>query len=532
MTVNRRFFLSTFILVVSQFLSRVLGLLRTTLINAIFGATQSGGVTDAFSAAFKIPDIIFNIIAFGMISVVLVPYFSKFLSKKESDKLDIACSNFINIFLIMIGFFIIIGFIFAPFIVKNLLVKGWTDEANIALTVRMTRILLLQVFFMTLSGILASYLNAVERVLGYIFYAMAPLFYNAGIIFGILFIAPHIGIEGAAWGVVIGGLLHLLINLTGAVIHGYKYRFVIPKFDNDIKELLVIGAPRIIAIGAEQFVKFFIVMIASYLIEGSMIIFDNAENFSMIAFGMIAVSISTTSFPIFSKLYIEKKYNELVKNLFNIIRSCLFFIIPITALMIVLRFEIVDLFLNYKKITALDVAYTANSLGFYMIGIPFFSISIIIAKYYYAHKESFIPMVISLIAVAFTVVSCYLFAKKYSLYGLSIGRSIGYITQTILLTIFLIFIYSKNKLKIKFNWQPVFDIFKIIIISLILSAAGFYLNTSLTFSANIKLDSILRLFILGGSLALFYLIASYLLKIPEIRSIILRLSQIFLRNNK
>lgn len=520
------FFISTFILFISQFLSRILGLLRTTLINANFGATEGGGISDCFSASFKIPDIIFNVIAFGVISVVLVPYFSKYLKNKKYNELTIACSNFINIFLIIIGFFIIIGFIFTPFIVKNILVKGWSNEANIQLTIKMTRILFLQVFFMTLSGILASFLNSVERVLGYIFYALAPLFYNLGIIFGIVFIAPYIGIEGVAWGTVIGGLLHLIINLIGSIIYGYRYKPVAPKFDKDIKELFLIGVPRIIGISGEQFVKFFIVIIASYLIEGSMIIFDNAENFSMIAYGMIAVSISTTSFPIFSKLFIEEKYSELLNKLFEVVRSSLFFIVPITAIMIVLRIDIVDIFLNYKRITRLDVIYTANSLGLYMIGIPFFSITLIIAKFYYAHKESFIPMIITLITVLITVFCCYIFSKKYSLYGLSIGRSIGYIIQTLLLTAFLMFIYMKNKIKVIINWQPIVDVFKILIVSVILFVFGIFLSNNLNFIDFqkqvhfLKLNSILRSFIIGGIFSIFYILIMYLLKIPEIRSII------------
>ena len=509
---GKHFFLSTFILILSQFLSRVLGLLRIILINTIFGATESGGVTDCYSAAFKIPDIIFNIIAFGMISVVLVPYFSKYLKSKQYKELINACSNFINIFLILIFFFIIIGFIFAPFIVKHFLVTGWTDKGNIQLTIKMTRILLLQVLFMTFSGILASYLNAVERVIGYIYYALAPLFYNLGIIFGIFFISPYVGIEGAAWGAVIGGLLHLLINLIGSIICGYKYKLVLPRFDNDIKDLFIIGIPRIIAISGEQFVKVFIIMIASYLIEGSMIIFDNAENFSMIAFGMIAVSISTTSFPVFSKLFIEGKYTELLKKLFNVIRSCLFFIIPISVLMIILRFEMIDILLKYKKITQLDVIYIANSLGLYMIGIPFFSITLIISKYYYAHKRSFIPMVVTLITVILTVICCYVFSKKYSLYGLSIGRSIGYIIQAILLILLLAYIYFKNKIKVVIDWKP--------IVSLLLFIIGVFLRNNLSFSNIKQIDSILRFFILGSMLSIFYIIIMYLLNIPEIKTII------------
>ncbi len=514
---GKHFFLSTILISVCSFSSRILGLVRQFLLASRYGATEGQGLTDCYSAAFKLPDIIFNLVAFGAISIVLIPYFSGFVKKEKYDDLKQSCSSFLNFFFIFIIFFIIIGFFFAPFFVRNFLVKGWTNEINISLTIQMTRILLLQILFLTLSGIFGSFLNAIERFSAY---AFALLSYNIGIIFGILFFAPFIGIQGVAWGAVLGSFIHFFIQACGAVNNGFKYSIGLPKFNKDIKQLVFIAIPRMIAISGEQLVKFFIVNIASFLFIGSIFIFENAENFSMVPFGAIAVSISTTAFPKFSKLYVEKKYDELLNTLLKILRTCLFFILPVTLIMIVFKREIIELLLVYKKFTQKDALLTANALAYYMVGIPFFSITIIIVKFYYAQKKSIIPMIITLISVFTTIFVSYYFSKYFNISGLSIGRSSGYIIQAILLILFIIIINKKENIFNGLNWNLFFDIIKVINVFFVMLIFGLFLQARINFFDNLKMDAIAKIIILGGLISLFYVILSYILKIPEIRSII------------
>ena len=514
---GKRFFLSTALISICAFSSRILGLVRQYLLASRYGATESQGLTDCYSAAFKLPDIIFNLVAFGAISIVLIPYFSGFIKKERRDELKYTCSTFLNFFFLFITFFIFIGFFFAPFFVRNFLVKGWTNEINISLTIKMTRILLLQILFLTLSGIFGSYLNALERFTAY---AFALLSYNIGIIFGILVIAPCIGIQGVAWGAVLGSFHHFFIQGIGALKNGFKYNFGLPKFNREIKELIFIAIPRMIAISGEQLVKFFIVNIASFLFIGSIFIFENAENFSMVPFGTIAVSISTTAFPVFSKLYVEKEYDELLKSLLKMLRSCLFFILPVTLIMIVFKNEIIELLLVYKKFTQKDALLTANALAYYMMGIPFFSITIILVKFYYAQKRSIIPMIVTLISVFVTIVASYIFSGYFNISGLSIGRSSGYIIQTLLLILFIIFINKKENYFKIVDWSLFLDIIKIIIIFIILFITGLFVQANIYFFNDVKIDSIVKLILLGGLILIIYAILTYILKIPEIRSII------------
>ena len=514
---RHHFIKSTVIVAICAFLSRVLGLFRSTLLASFFGATESEGFSDCYAASFKLPDIIFNLVAFGAISIVLIPYFSGFIKNENFQKLKKACSQFLNFFFLFISFFIIIGFLFTPIFVRYFLVKGWSNEHNIDITITMTRILLLQSLFMTLSGIFGAYLNALERFKAYSF---ALLSYNIGIIFGILFLTPYLSIIGVAWGAVIGSLLHFLIQAFGSIKNGFIYQFGLPKMNKEIKELIFIAIPRVIAISGEQLVKFFIVYFASYLFIGSIFIFENAENFAMVPFGMIAVSISTTVFPVFSKLYAGNENDELLKQLLNKLRTTLFFMMPISILMIIFKIEIVELLLAYNKFSENDAIITSNALAFYMIGIPFFSISIVIVKFYYALKKSLTPMVVTLISVFFTIFTCYLFSIKYNVTGLSIGRSIGYIIQTLLLILFLFYINKKEKLFKSLKIGYIIDSFKIIFICIFMLIIGLILQLKIKFVEMEKINDLLKILIIGCGFIVFYIIVCYYFKIPEVEIIL------------
>jgi len=509
---HRHFIASTLLVAVSSFLSKILGFFRYTLLSGKFGATGGAGLTDSFSAAFRLPDIIFNLIAFGILSIVLIPYFSGLIKKDDFEKLNRSASGFINFFATVISLFLLIGFIIADPFVRNFLVKGWTDEANILLTVRMTRILFLQSLFMALSGIFGSFLNAMEK---YLAYSLALLSYNLGIIFGIIFLTPYLGIEGAAWGAVIGSFMHFMIQFAGSAACGFRYSFSFLRFDKEIRQLIFIAVPRVITLSGEQLVKLFIVNFASFLFTGSIYIFDLTENYSMIAFSIIAVSISTTTFPVFSKFYAGGEFNEMLGYLLDKLRSLLFFILPVCLFMVICRKEIIELFLVYGKFTGRDADLTSVSLIYYMIGIPFFSLTMIITRFYYARKKSFLPMVFSLAGVFVMILGSWILSKYMDISGLSLGRSLGYIVQAMLLILFIWLLNRREKLFTEINFKPVADMAKLILINLLILIAGLLIVPNINFFDNSKINSAFILIFSGSVLGILYYAACFFMKIKR-----------------
>lgn len=526
MTENKKkFFLATLIVAVSNLLSRILGLLRSTILAAIYGATENNGIADCYNASFVLPDIIYNLTVFGIISIVLVPFFSGILSKQEdslnnNEELDKNCCAMLNFFFAAVAVISILAWFFAPVIVKNFLVKGFAgDSYKIETTIRLTRIMLLQPLFVTLAGILGAYMNARER---YTSYSIAMLFYNVGIIAGILLLNKKLGIDAAAWGTVLGSFLWFAIQLIGAIYAGFRYNFNFPKFDKEFFDLIFLAVPRVIALGGEQFVKFFITGYASFLCAGALTIYSYAENFSMVPYGMIAVSLSTTAFPIFSKNFALGEYDKMLESLFDKLKILLFLTLPICSLMVILRFEMIDILLGYKSFTLQDTKLTCSTFLAYMLGIPFYSITIIVAKYFYAQKKTFMPMFISLLMCVTTIFSSYLLIKilpeNMKISGLAFGRTAGYLIQMILLLVMVFCV--KNVRYTIFPKMQIFEIIRIIIMNCVFALVVFFIHSEiLTFiTENISLHNKLQYFIsgciTGFTAILLYFLLGIIFKLP------------------
>lgn len=507
-----KFLKSTLLIGIATLLSQFLGLVRTSLLSAFYGATESEGLADCYAAAFKLPDIIYTLVVSGVISIILIPYFIKQL---ENGKIDInkACSGFLNLFFIAISFFILLGIVFAPFIVKNILLPGWIDKGKIDLTVRLTRIIFAQTLFITLSSVFGSYLNALEKFTAY---SLAILSYNIGIIGGILFLAPFIGIEGVAYGVVLGSFLHFLFQFAGSIKNGFRYYPTFPKIDKDLVDLTINALPRIVTLGSSQIVRFFLVNISSFIWTGAIFIFDNVENIGMVPYGLLAISISTASFPIFIKYYNENNWKSLMESLFDKLRMLFFFIVPISCFFIVFRFEIVDILLGYRNYLPKDVKITSQALLYYMIGIPLFSATLIIVKFYYAIRRSFLPMFIAIISSIITIVVSLFFVRDFAVSSLSIGRSAGNIIQFIVLISLLFFIIRGN-----FSFKKELkEIFFIVLLSLGLLFVSIILKDFINFNINSKINSILKMIIIGIPALMIYTVITYILNIPESKIIL------------
>lgn len=527
---RKSFFKATLLIAFFSLLSRILGVLRSTLLAAFYGATTGEGLNDCYTAAFKLPDIIFNLVAAGAISIVLIPYLSTMTNESSKENINKATSQFMNLFFILISIFLVIGFFFAPFFVTNWLVSGWNDIEKVKLTIRLTRILLLQVLFMTLSSVISSYLNAIEKFFSY---SLAMLSYNIGIIFGIIFLTPIFNIYGVIIGVVIGGFLHFFIQLIGAKINGFKYYFSLPKFDRELFNLFIVAVPRIIAISLDQIVRFFLVSFASFIFIGSIFIFDNIENIGMLFYGMIAVSISTAAFPNFVKLYNTGNYNELFNSYLEKIKTMLFFMLPMTLLMILFKYEIVEILLGYNKFVQNDIKLTAEGLKYYLIGIPFLSITIITVKFYYAQKKSLIPMFIAVISVTISIIATFFLSKSLKINGLAIGRGIGFISQAIMLIVVIFFINQKQIEVTKIGLANFKDFFKIIIANALLFIPLLFFTLRLNLFSINKINYILDIFVNSGIFIFIYLIICYIMKVEEVNFLIKTvLNKLKIRKNK
>src|SRR3989344_1399684 len=270
----------------SSLISRILGLFRDRLLAGVFGA---GSELDVYYAAFRIPDFIYSILIAGGIIVAFLPLMSEyFLENKEAAWKFV--NNILNVFLFFLIFISLGLFIFAPVITK-LITPGFTPQ-QLAMTVLLTRILALSPILLGVSSIFSGILQYFNKFLAY---GLAPIFYNLGIIFGIVFLAPYSGILGVAAGVIIGAFLHLAVQIPSALLSGFKYRPIFDFKAPGLKRVLFLMIPRTFAVFSLQSNYVVMTAIASTLAVGSITVFNLANNIQHFPSGIVGVSFATAA---------------------------------------------------------------------------------------------------------------------------------------------------------------------------------------------------------------------------------------------
>ncbi|HUV42506.1 MAG TPA: lipid II flippase MurJ, partial [Patescibacteria group bacterium] len=271
---------AAFVIMVTVFASRILGLVRDRLLaGAFFGGNE--WLLDTYFAAFRIPDMIFQLLVLGALSAAFIPVFSEYLTKNEKEAYQIS-SSVINIVLL---FFIIIAaltFIYADQLCR--LIAPTFSPERINLMVDLTRIMLLAQLFFCFSNFLTGVIQSHQR---FLVPALSPVVYNLGIIFGIVFLVPIWGIYGPTIGVVIGAVLHLLVQLPLAIRLGFVYQFRAWHFTHPgVKEIARLMLPRTLALGINQIEATVAVFIATSLAVGSLSIFYFAQHLMNVPVGL------------------------------------------------------------------------------------------------------------------------------------------------------------------------------------------------------------------------------------------------------
>ena len=232
------------LIVSSAFLvSRILGYVRLVVIGDVFGSSAE---LDAFFAAFRLPDLIFQLVAAGALSSALVPIVTGLFTKGEEARAWRVVSTVINLMLIGLAILAVALFILAPVIVP-IITPGF-GPAQLDRTVELTRIMLLSPIFLALGAVATSVLNAGGRFAAS---AIAPIVYNIAIILAALLLGPRFGVEGLAAGVVVGSLSHLLVQIRPLSRLGFRYEPHIDGKDPQARRALTLMAPRAIGSGGD-----------------------------------------------------------------------------------------------------------------------------------------------------------------------------------------------------------------------------------------------------------------------------------------
>ena len=413
----------------ASIISRLLGLIRDRLLASTFGASD---ILDTYYAAFRVPDLIFNILVLGALSSAFIPIFLKYWksgeseeSKKEAWLITNSILNILMVILILLG---IIFFIFAPQVI-SLITPGFSPEKQME-TANLTRIMLFSIFLFGISNIFSSVLNSFRKFLSY---AIAPIMYNVGIVIGIIFLYPSFGIQGLAWGVVLGAFLHMLIQLPATLKTGYRYQWIFNWRHEGVKKMAKLILPRTFGLAIAQINQLVITIVASTLMAGSIAVFSLANNLQSFPINVFGVSLAIAAFPLMSSAFAEENKEKFVIHFSVTLRRVLFLIIPASVLILLLRAQIVRVILGSGAFDWQDTYLTAQTLGFFALSLFAQSLIPMLARSFYAHQDTKTPVKISVFSLIINIIGSVILGQTMGVTGLALSFSISNIINMVLL---------------------------------------------------------------------------------------------------
>ena len=451
---SRTMGVAAFLISLSYFLSRLLGLFRDRLLATNFGVSPQ---TDAYTAAFRIPDFLFTLIVSGAFAVSFIPVFISYLEKKKQDEAWEIANSILNILLAAIGVACVLAFIFAAPLVK-ILAPGF-DTYRSQLTVNITRIMLITPIFFVLSSVFGAIQQSFNR---FLIYAMASLFYNIGIITGILFFSKFFGanpIYGVAWGVVIGTALQATLQILGIIGLGYKYKPVFKWKNKGVSKVIKLMIPRSIDLTIDQINWIIQSAIASGLASGSLSSYYYANNLKNVPVGLFGAAMSTAFFPNLVRAANSKDKSKLPAAIVRDVSLLMFLVIPSAFIAIVMRGYIVRILFGFG-----DQA-TADTLGFLAGSIVAQSMLFMVARVFYSLEDTKTPLFVSMGTIAFNIALSIPLSKVYGVSGLGLALSISGLVEIIIL--FTLLRYKMGDFGVK---SIVKSATKIILASLSMSA--------------------------------------------------------------
>lgn len=386
---------SAYILGAFSFGSQILALVRDRLFAHYFGASSD---LDVYYAAFKVPDLLFVLFASVLSVYVLIPFVSE---KTENGNVRGAQHMLSNVFsAFLIGYVVAavgIG-IFAGSL-TSFLFPGF-DTSQQVLLVTLLRILLLQPFLLGISSLFGVITQLGQR---FVLYALSPLLYNAGIIFGVVVLYPTWGMLGVVWGVLLGALLHLLIQLPLVQQSDLRPRLLLRINTRELGRILANSLPRALTLSLNQIVLLAYVGIASAMAKGSVSIFQFAFNLQSVPLAIIGVSYSVAAFPILAQLYSKGHHMEYVERVETTLRHLVFWIIPITGFTIVLRSQIVRVILGSGAFNWDATRLTAAALALFSLSLAAQSVNLLIVRAFYAGGNTKIPFAVTVLSTVGTL---------------------------------------------------------------------------------------------------------------------------------
>jgi len=426
---------AAFVIGLSVALSKILGLIRYRLLASYFGGEIH--LLDSFIAASVLPDVIFEVVIFGTIALAFIPVFSQYLSKDKLKKAWDLSSTMITLGLLVFVVFTLIIIVLAnwiaPIIAPGVIAN---DPSTRPLIARLLRIMIFAQLFFVISLFLTGILQSFQR---FLIPAIASVFYNVGIILSIIFLVPVFGIYAPAIGMIVGALLHLVVQLPLAFSLGFKLRFNFDFKNKDVLETISLMWPRSIALGLTRLSDLVNIALASIAAVGSIVAFNFAQVLQYVPTALLAASIAQAALPSLSIEFSSKRNEEFKKIFMQSFHQILFLILPAAAILAILRIPAVRLVFGARQFPWELTVLTGRTLIAFSVGITAQALSLFLTRSFYAIKDSLTPVKVNVVSVSANIALGLFFVLvlKLSIIYLAIAYSAANIFNFILLFYFL-----------------------------------------------------------------------------------------------
>ncbi|MCX6810055.1 MAG: murein biosynthesis integral membrane protein MurJ [Candidatus Berkelbacteria bacterium] len=451
---------ASMILVITLALSNILGVIRDHFLASKIPTDR----LDIYFAAFRLPDLIFNVLILGSIAAAFVPVYSTYLREEGDKKATELAQATMTVGVTVIAAALAVLFFLMPYVIY-LLVPSF-DIAKRQETVILARWLLISPLFFTISYFLGGVLNSHKRFLAY---SIAPLIYNLSIIVAVFFFADRLGVKAAVYGVIIGSALHMLIQLPSAFKLGFRFKFIFDLANIGVKKIIKLMVPRAIGLGANQILLVAYTSFASAF-AGGIAVYNFADNIQTVPSVIFGNSFAMAVFPTLAglSLSITKDRDEFQRFFTKTLRAVTFFLVPSTAMLILLRAQIIRIILGYGFFGWSDTKTAAATLGFFALSIIAQGLIPLLARSFYAMHDTKTPMYSSIIAILTSIILGFVFTR------LATGAVGGVSSLALAFTIgswlnFALLVYFLNR-QVDFDWNNLITfIFKVVLLTAVMA---------------------------------------------------------------
>lgn len=414
-------------------LSRILGYLRDIIIYSFYGQNR---ITDAYNAAFSIPDFLYMLLVGGALSSAFIPVFSAYIARKKEEEAWEIASIILNIMMILLAIGVTIGFSLAPQLV-NIIVPGF-DPVHAQLTVVMTRIMFLQVVFMSVAGVAQGILHSFKH---FKMPALGSLLYNLGIIGVGILLVDKIGIVGFSVGVVTGALINLLVQLPALKKKGVRYKAVIDTKNPGVRKIFRLILPILLGQTAIYMNLFVSQNLASGLEGGLIAALKLAQRLMQLPIGVVGISMAIALFPSLTEYAATGQMQAFRSSLTRTLKNVIFLALPSSVGLIMMGKPIIRMMYEQGAFTAGATQATSTALIFFSIGITGYSAIHVLSRAFYSLQDTKTPVIVSTLSMGVNLLLSLLLIKPMGHGGLALAYSL---TGLINMTVMFLFLRRKT----------------------------------------------------------------------------------------